>query len=122
MKRRMITGLVAVAAFAACSGTAVASAAPAAPSGEVSVLGRCPETKDVYINGAEAHWTVWCSGSRVYVDGYVKDTKADGKCAEVYGSVGSVAVNSANACPKGNKKTFAWNASGNSVSLYLRLI
>ncbi|MYS86875.1 hypothetical protein [Embleya scabrispora] len=122
MKRRIATGLVAVAAFAACSGTAVASAAPAAPSGQVSVLGSCPETRNVSVNGGEAHWTVWCSGGRVYVDGYVKDTKADGKCAEVYGSVGSVAVNSANACPKNTKKTFAWNAPGSSVALYLRLI
>ncbi|MEU0936356.1 MULTISPECIES: hypothetical protein [unclassified Embleya] len=122
MTRRLISGLLAVAALTACTAEVVAIASPASASGPKAALGKCPETKDVHVNGAEAHWTVWCSGNRVYVDGYVKDTKADGKCAEVYGSVGSVQVNSANACPSGNKKTFAWNAPGNSVALYLRLI
>ena len=44
----------------------------------------CDPPQDVRIHGAEAHWTECHNGRRTQVDGWVKDNKADGKCAEVY--------------------------------------
>ncbi|QMW66604.1 hypothetical protein H4N58_01045 [Mumia sp. ZJ1417] len=43
----------------------------------------CGNTRNVSVTGAQSHYTIWCSGGYANIDGWVKDTKADGKCAVV---------------------------------------
>jgi hypothetical protein len=43
----------------------------------------CPATRDVYVRGAESHYTVSCSGGHVFVNGRVSDTLPFFGCAEV---------------------------------------
>lgn len=89
----------------------------------VTLLGTCPEAQDVKINGAEASWTVACSSGNVYVDGWVEDTKADGRCAEVYALVNGQWFYSQRACPKGNVRTFSFDGgAGNSAQVWLRTV
>jgi hypothetical protein len=76
----------------------------------------------VYTSGAEAHWTVTCSGGRVYVDGRVKDTAADGYCAQAKALIGSTWYYSARACPSGTTKYYSWSGPGNSASVYLQKV
>jgi hypothetical protein len=78
------------------------------------------------VPGGEAHWTkcinysgLWTS---VTVDGWVKDTRADGKCAQVKAifNDGTDTDYSPKACPAGHKQSFSWNHVGASAaSVYL---
>lgn len=74
---------------------------------------------DAHTSGGEAHWTVACSGGKVYVDGWVKDTDADGQCARVRAIVGSSGSHEVKACPKNHVTSFHWSGRGNSADVYL---
>ena len=119
--------LVCASALVAAPGIATAATAPAgAPSAQsvVAPLGGCGETRDVRTSGAEAHWTINCGAGRVSVDGWVKDTDADGQCAQVYAyfpADGSTKY-SAKACPEGDVKEFTLTGPGSSANVYLREI
>ena len=77
---------------------------------------------DVFISGAEAHWTVNCFGNTVHMDGRVDDTRGDGHCAEVKG-VFSDHTNYARNCPATSPPTpFNWSGPGNTVYGYLYLV
>jgi hypothetical protein len=93
VKRLGLLPAVAIAAF-------LAAAPPASAAG-------CGERNDVHTSGGEAHWTLGCAGNGISVDGWVKDTDADGQCAEVnafFPADGS--WRSAKACPKGKVQKF----------------
>jgi hypothetical protein len=119
----MVTTKLAAAAVGALalSGVLVMSA-PSAQASEYTVTGTCGDVFDVYISGAEAHWTVTCSGGRVRMNGRVDDTRADGHCAEVKG-VFSDHTSYARNCPATNPPTyFDWTGPGNTVYGYLYLV
>ncbi len=79
--------------------------------------------RDVYVPGAEAHWTKCRYGSRTTVSGWLKDTRADGKCAQVYAFFTNGAYReSSKACPAGTTKSFYWDVPANDASIYLRTI
>ncbi len=84
----------------------------------------CEPPQDVRIRGAEAHWTECHNGRRTQVDGWVKDTKADGKCAEVYSmfSNGETQRSHPRACPKGKVQHFHFDAPAGDAQTYLRLV
>ncbi|MET8221320.1 hypothetical protein [Streptomyces hirsutus] len=80
------------------AGTVLGAATPASADS-------CPKTRDVTIDGAVAHWTLKCKDTRLYVDGWVKDTRHDAMCARVtiehkYG------VDWPQACGSGKRVTF----------------
>jgi hypothetical protein len=100
--------------------TASAATADPAPEGGVEILGTCGDVFDPSTTGGEAHWTITCGGADVYIDGWVKDTKKDGKCAWVKafgGSGGSMPH--AKACPAGTKTPFEWHTGGTVINAYL---
>jgi len=72
----------------------------------------CGEHKNLIITGATAHWTLTCSGGNITMRGFVVDTAADGRCAQVLATVGRVKHRSARACPKGDVDTFVWTERG----------
>ena len=110
MKIRRMVGLVGT-ALSAGVGIAVVDAAPA-------LAVSCPATKDVYIGGGESHYTVTCSGSKVYVNGRVKDTSADGACIQVKALINGTWYYSNKACPSGEVEYFSWSGTGTSASVY----
>jgi hypothetical protein len=76
------------------------------------------------VPGGEAAWTVTCGGGNVRAQGWVKDTRADGRAAEVFGTWGSdgSSFGTVHAAPAGTTVSFDKGHSGNSVSLFLRVI
>ncbi|WP_371558436.1 hypothetical protein OG416_35375 (plasmid) [Streptomyces longwoodensis] len=104
---------------AACGGLLASTAPPASAAAQ----GSCGDTRDASTSGAQGHWTINCSSTgTVSVTGWVKDTDADGQCAQVYAyfpATGSYQY-SAKACPKGDVKYFTLNGSGTSANVYLR--
>jgi len=90
----------------------------AAPSASADT---CNNSRDVYITGAESHYTLTCSGGYIYVDGRVKDTRADGKCAQVKALINGTWYYSARACPSGTTVYFSWHGLGNTAYVYTYL-
>ncbi|GAA0299422.1 hypothetical protein GCM10010302_42490 [Streptomyces polychromogenes] len=118
--RRVLTGAALAATVAA--GVLIPTTASAAPTG---VTGACGTTNAAYTSGAEAHWTIQCSGGNVSVTGWVKDTDADGQCAQVYAYFPYTGnwKYSARACPKGDVKEFTLTDQGSTgANVYLREI
>ncbi|WP_318212424.1 hypothetical protein [Streptomyces sp. SJL17-1] len=83
----------------------------------------CPTSRDVRIDGALAHWTLKCTDTRLYVDGWVKDTRADAMCARVtiehkYG------VDWPQACGSGKRVTFreSYPDGQKSATIKLQLV
>jgi hypothetical protein len=91
---------------------------------DIAAAATCGNTENVRTGGAEAHWTINCGGGGVSVDGWVKDTDADGQCAQVYAffpADGSTQY-SPRACPEGNVKHFNLRGPGGSANVRLREI
>jgi len=89
----------------------------------IPTRGGCGQTFNPDIRGrAEAHWTLSCSGGKITMTGWVKDTKSDGKCAYVKAvfSDGS-SPTPAKACPSGDKTSFSWSGPGSLADGYLYL-
>ncbi|WP_329048344.1 hypothetical protein OG738_38205 [Amycolatopsis sp. NBC_01488] len=111
--------IVAAAAGALLTTGLVASPASA---GSLGVDAACPANFHPTTSGGEAAWTVECVGSHVFIDGWVKDTEADGKCAFVK-AFGSFTDGSgrkeAKACPKNTVTHFDWEANGTEIRAYL---
>ncbi len=101
-----------------------AAPATAASDGVMIIQGTCGDTKDPSVGGGAAGWTITCSAGRVRVNGWVKDTDADGKAAEVYGTWGydNASFGTVRAGGEGTKKTFDKDHKGSTVYLYLRVI
>ncbi len=99
-------------------------AAPASTDGVVVIQGTCGDTKAPSVGGGAAGWTITCGAGRIRVQGWVKDTDADGKAAEVYGSWGydNASFGTVRAGGEGTKKNFDKSHKGSTVYLYLRVI
>ncbi|MEV6912637.1 hypothetical protein [Amycolatopsis sp. NPDC051071] len=99
-------------------------AAPASTDGVVVIQGTCGDTKAPSVNGGAAGWTITCAAGKIRVQGWVKDTDADGKAAEVYGTWGydGASFGTVRAGGEGTKKTFDKAHKGSTVYLYLRVI
>ncbi len=91
---------------------------PTSPA-HAAVQANCPDTFNVKVSGGQASWTVTCYGGKVYVNGWVKDTAADGKCARVKSLIAGEWHYSSPACPEGTMKTFDWSEVGHSAQTYL---
>lgn len=109
---RRLTALLGVLAAA----SAITLLGPASPAS----AGSCGQTFQPRVNGGEAAWNLYCSGGTIWIEGWVKDTKADGKCAYVKAFGGGAAMNPhAKACPKGVKTDFSWSTGGSNIDAYL---
>jgi hypothetical protein len=83
----------------------VGTASPAAAD-------QCRNTRNVYIPGGESHYTITCDkDGHVVVDGWLKDTRNDGKCVRVKAQIYSVWYYSNKACPKGEVEYFHWRST-----------
>lgn len=112
--RRAFTGIAGAAVIA--GGITVLGVVPAASADT------CNNARNISITGAESHYTLTCSGGRVYVDGRVKDTRADGKCAQVKALIDGRWYYSDRACPNGTTKYFSWSGPGNTAYVYTQVV
>lgn len=113
MIKRLAAGAVAVAALTLSTLAVDVGTASAAP---------CSSTKNPSVRGGEAGWSVRCVSSRTtIVNGWVKDTKADGKCAHVVIFFPDGNTKDVKACPKGTKREFSYPTTGTDVQVELRV-
>lgn len=85
--------------------------------------GTCPSQLSPSITGAKASWKLTCSGSNVTINGWVKDTLPDGRCARVKIICGSGDASfSPKACGSGTKKNFKKTCSGRMIDAYLQVV
>jgi hypothetical protein len=82
--------------------------------------GTCGDNFNPTVPGAKAHWEISClSGNKVRIEGWVEDTRSDGKCAKVSANINGVTKRSAAACPKGDREEFEWTANGRTINAEL---
>lgn len=116
---RIAARLVAVTGAVLMAGAMMAAPASAGPTGAEA---KCPANFSPSTSGGEAGWNVQCVGNKVVIDGWVKDTKADGKCAFVKAFASFTDGQSrkeAKACPKDTRTKFYWEAWGTEINAYL---
>ncbi len=111
--RRLAAGLAAATAIGGLATTAISSPASADVCGAV---------RDVYIPGAESHYTISCWNGYTYVDGRVRDTRSDGRCAQVKAQIGGQFFYSGRACPNGTTVYFNFSAQGSGANVWTYLI
>lgn len=110
MKKRLKAGL-ATAGLVAAAG--VVGASPSAAD-------TCWNTRDVSIGGGQSHYTISCDTyGYVTVAGWLKDTKADGKCIQVKAIANDRTYYSNKACPKGEVEYFEWTKYVPSSQVYV---
>ncbi|QKV74600.1 hypothetical protein [Amycolatopsis sp. Hca4] len=106
----------------------LAVGAPAAagenPSaGSATILAGCgAQFDDVTVDGGQAAWNLVCASGGITIGGWVKDTKADGKCAYIkaFAGNGESRVPLAKACPKNTVTQFSWRVeNSNEIRAYL---
>lgn len=121
--KRLVTSLTAALLLAGgmSAGTAAAAGtASEAVRGGQSVTGGCPDTgNEVSVPGGYAEWDITCEKKGVMVRGWVKDTRADGKCARVT-ATNKGKTKRKSVCGWGDTKSFSWNlgkGSGAKVRL-----
>lgn len=131
MVKRVASSLLAVLVLAV--GVVLApSAASASPVGKGEMIrvvvhpdGTCGQTFQPSTSGGEAAWSLTCGSGTITIDGWVKDTAADGMCAYVKAFDGNGQRwpgNDPKACPEGTKKTFDWTVSGSTITAYLYVV
>jgi hypothetical protein len=82
-------------------------------------MGTCGDTEDVSVRGGKASWSLDCSGGKITVSGWVKDTAPDGRCARVKATSESGDVKRWSACGWGEQTDFDWTKNGSNM--YVRL-
>ncbi|MBZ6473886.1 hypothetical protein [Streptomyces griseocarneus] len=104
-----------------------ASAAPGTPS-DVTVIKLDPKDMDAKgcwnvsrsVGGGKGAVTLCRTGWGLSIDGWVQDTSADDKCAQLYGTFNTGrAWTSPRACPKGSKPGFTRQQQGATNSTVL---
>lgn len=106
----------------ALAGGVPASAAASDPADGIHIMGTCGDTKSADVPGGRAAWTVLCQNGQVTADGWVKDTRLDNRCAQVYGNFPAGGTfNTVSACGAGELKYFKQTGKGDTVNLYLRV-
>lgn len=87
---------------------------------EVWPRGSCGDSFHPSVGGGEAYWTLLCHDGHIRMKGWVKDTRADGKCARVKAVFNNNVVHqSSGACPKGTIVQFDWKHPGTIADGYL---
>jgi hypothetical protein len=110
--------------FSFLGGSSHAHAATLGARADVATPHDCT-TKEVSVGfwgAAEAHWTKCINASSTTVNGWVKDTDADGQCGQVYAIFSNGKTYSMNACGNGTVKYFNWSEPTVGASVYLRTI
>lgn len=108
--------------------TAANAASPGAGAMAVLVVhpdGTCGQLFQPTVSGGEAAWSLTCGGGKITIDGWVKDTEADGMCAYVKAFDGNGQRwpgNDPKACPKGTVTDFFWTVSGSTITAYLYVV
>jgi hypothetical protein len=74
--------------------------------------GTCDQRVNTSVSGGQASWSHTCSNGQIRVAGWVKDTKADGKCAQVKAVYSNGTQWSNKACPSGEVQYFDFNGPG----------
>ncbi|MEU3274456.1 hypothetical protein ABZ639_26740 [Saccharomonospora sp. NPDC006951] len=93
VNRKHIAGAMTAAAAVMTLAAAPATGAPAA-SGQsvepttITIKGKCGDGFSPDVRGGRAAWNITCANGVLRVQGWVQDTKADGKAAELYGTWG----------------------------------
>ncbi len=106
-------------------GGALIGTGPAAASndGVVIIQGTCGDNFNPTVGGGAAAWRLTCASGQIRAQGWVSDTAADGKRAEVFGTWGNGdSFGIVTAAGNGNTTSFDRSHAGSNVYLYLRVI
>ncbi|MFM9448382.1 hypothetical protein [Streptomyces acidiscabies] len=87
--------------------------------GTPASAGSCGQVVNASVSGGQASWSHSCSGGNIRVFGWVKDTRSDGKCAQVKAQYSNGTQWSNKACPKDEVEYFDFVGPGSSVPVYL---
>lgn len=103
-------------------GLSLAAGAPAGAAPQAAC-----QAYDISTGGGFVHYQECNEGWGTTVEGYVKDTSADGRCAWAYTKLngGRDIVNEAKACPKSTETYFWWSYPGYApvqVQVYLKVV
>ncbi len=102
---------------------AVAAMTFVSPVDSVSAAtrGTCGQRfSNVRVAGGQANWRLYCHGNNITITGWVKDTRADGKCAYIRAEGnGRFRTPLAQACPKNTVRHFTWTIPGRQINAYL---
>lgn len=108
----VVAAVVGVAAVAGPTTVAIAESTMQPRTG-------CSESLDADVPGGLAHWEASCDNGNIYVKGWVKDTRSDGKCARVKAFIDNKWKYSSRACPSGDVDKFTLSGDGNDAKVYL---
>jgi hypothetical protein len=90
---------------------------------EIVEKGRCGDSFHPKVNGGEAAWSLSCHGGVITISGWVRDTRADGRCARVRVHMPNGDVHySQRACPRGRQHNFTFSGRGGIIDAYLETI
>jgi hypothetical protein len=104
-------------------GVVPAMAGTIGSAGVITIQGTCGQTFSPSVSGGSAGWTLSCSKGTIRAQGWVKDTDADGKAAEVYGTWEDGSnFGTVRAGGNGTVKKFDKSHAGSNVYLRLRVI
>lgn len=119
----VLTGALAAGALGTAAPAAATTAAGPDQGREIVIQGNCGDSESPSVGGGAAGWDISCSGGKIRVQGWVKDTDEDGKAAEVYGTwSGGDRFKTARAGGSGTVKKFDQAHKGNHVKLQLRVV
>lgn len=132
-RSKTIAGLLAAAATSLTMGAGVASAgtpaegSPPVEPRTITIMGKCGDGFNPTVPGGAAAWKITCANGVLRVQGWVKDTRKDGKAAELFGTWGDgKSFKRVRAGGAGTVKRFdrARNAAtvNREVKIYLRVI
>jgi hypothetical protein len=98
-------------------------AAPTVAGAEPIRTQACDPPVEATVPGGYAAWTECHSGGETRVEGWVKDTRADNDCAQVYAifTPGNQ-YRSKKVCWWGSTETFNWNERASNAEVFLRVI
>lgn len=89
------------------AGLVAGSSLVLAGTGQAAPTAGCGAYLHPIVSGGEAAWNVNCTSTNIYASGWVKDTRADGKCAAVrFDYPDGSTWWTARACPSGTQVNF----------------
>ncbi|HZE42038.1 MAG TPA: hypothetical protein VE172_24850 [Stackebrandtia sp.] len=104
---------------AVVAGTAAVAGPVVVAQADIEPRTGCTDSVNADVPGGLAHWTAKCSGDEIVVQGWVKDTRIDGKCAQIKAFMDDKWHYSDKACPEDQVEHFKFTDSGRTADVYL---
>jgi invasion protein IalB len=93
------------AALSLALGTALASGLLMATA-PTAAAASCPSSWEPTVPGAKGKWTLSCKNGALSINGWIEDTRADGRCARLQIETAKGTRETITACGKGTRTNF----------------